>query len=246
MKTHHLRLAAMLASFSSALLITACQPAQDKNDALKSAKVEAEPSEAADTNAHDGHDMSSAMTSTGEVMADMNNDYMASMTKMHEEMSAATSYNDPDMAFAQGMLGHHLGAVDMAKIELKYGADAEMRQLAQDIIAAQEAEMATLKSWLATHTDAKLPTEDTEDFQKDYASGMDEMHDDMMKGIADPNPDMAFARGMLPHHVGAVDMAKVQLKYGKDEQLRQLAQNIIDAQELEIEQLKRWIDKSGA
>lgn len=44
--------------------------------------------------------------------------------------------------------------------------------------------------------------------QKAYADGMNAMHGEMMLGIADPVPDMAFARGMLPHHIGAVDMAK--------------------------------------
>ena len=65
-------------------------------------------------------------------------------------------------------------------------------------------------------------------------------------GIADPNPDMAFARGMLPHHVGAVDMAKVQLKYGKDAEMRKLAQAVIDAQQSEIEQMQNWIAKQNS
>ena len=67
------------------------------------------------------------------------------------------------------------------------------------------------------------------------------MHDDMMLGIADPVPDMAFARGMLPHHMGAVDMAKIQLKYGTDAEMRKLAQDIIDAQQSEIERMQNWI-----
>ncbi|MDN5892236.1 MAG: DUF305 domain-containing protein, partial [Psychrobacter sp.] len=52
----------------------------------------------------------------------------------------------------------------------------------------------------------------------------------------------AFARGMLPHHVGAVDMAEVQLKYGKNKEMRKLAQEIIDAQQPEIEQMQSWIN----
>ncbi len=67
----------------------------------------------------------------------------------------------------------------------------------------------------------------------------------MMAGIADPKPDMAFARGMLPHHKGAVDMAEVELKYGKDAEMRELAQAVIDAQQAEIEQMQNWIAKNG-
>ena len=56
---------------------------------------------------------------------------------------------------------------------------------------------------------------------------------------------MAFARGMLPHHRGAVDMAEVQLEYGKDPEMLQLAQEIIAAQQSEIEQMQNWIKANG-
>jgi len=239
------RLSVIAVGTITALLLSACQPAKNETEVTTSdAPVsELENQTASQANPHATHDMSADMASDDAAMSAMHQEYTASMTKMHEEMMVGMSYNDPDMAFAQGMLGHHIGAVDMAKIQLKYGTDAEMRKLAQDIIDAQQSEIATMKSWLANHSDAQAPTPDTEDMQKDYADGMDEMHEDMMEGIADPRPDMAFARGMLPHHVGAVDMAKVQLKYGKDEQLRKLAQDIIDAQEPEIKQMESWIDR---
>jgi len=77
--------------------------------------------------------------------------------------------------------------------------------------------------------------------QQAYARSMDVLHGDMVLGIADPVPDIAFARGMLPHHMGAVDMAKIQLKYGTNEEMRQLAQEIIDDQKPEITLMQNWL-----
>lgn len=56
---------------------------------------------------------------------------------------------DVDVDFAQMMIPHHQGAIDMAKAELASGKDPELRQLAEKIIAAQEKEIAFLKEWLA-------------------------------------------------------------------------------------------------
>lgn len=67
------------------------------------------------------------------------------------------------------------------------------------------------------------------------------MHDKMVRGSARHDADTAFAAGMLLHHPGAVDMAKIQLQYGKDPELLRLAQQIIDARRKVITQLPRWL-----
>ena len=70
----------------------------------------------------------------------------------------------------------------------------------------------------------------------------------MMKGInvkPTGQPDKDFVLKMLPRHQGAVDMAKVELQFGTDPELRQLATDIIAAQEKEIAQMRAWFERNG-
>lgn len=70
------------------------------------------------------------------------------------------------------------------------------------------------------------------------------MHGDMAVDYTG-NADVDFVRGMIPHHQGAIDMAKVQLEYGKDPEIRKLAEEVIKAQEAEISMMKEWLKSKG-
>ena len=245
------RFALFASGVSAALLLSACQPKADDSEinAIQDdvAVTTEQPDSHDEKDAHAGHDVMTAdTTSDATPMTDMLKDYTKSMTDMHNEMMVGMAYNDPDTAFAKSMLGHHRGAVDMAKIELKYGTDETMRALAQDIMDSQQLEIDILNKWLASHPDTPKLKPNTEAMQQAYANGMDTMHADMTAGIADPVADMAFARGMLPHHRSAVDMAKIQLQYGTDKEMRKLAQDIIDAQQPEIELIESWIARTSS
>src|SRR4029077_6486374 len=72
-------------------------------------------------------------------------------------------------------------------------------------------------------------------------ASMEQMHMAMGAVQRSGNSDVDFVRLMLPHHQAAIDMAKTQLLYGKDAQMRRLAQEIITDQQLEIELMQRWL-----
>ena len=75
------------------------------------------------------------------------------------------------------------------------------------------------------------------------AEAMAIMDRDMMKEKSQNNPDVDFAVMMIPHHQGAIDMAKVLLLHGKDPEMKNLALQIITDQQTEIDQMKAWLKR---
>ncbi|WP_421591859.1 CopM family metallochaperone [Shinella sp. M27] len=97
----------------------------------------------ADHSAHQGMTMDAPEDSSPSTQA-----FIDANAKMHAAMAIDFTGN-ADVDFVRGMIAHHQGAIDMAKVELEHGKDADIRKLAQDVITAQEGEIAMMKEWLA-------------------------------------------------------------------------------------------------
>lgn len=77
-------------------------------------------------------------------------------------------------------------------------------------------------------------------YRQEMEAAHKKMMEDMMAMKSTGDPDKDFVMMMIPHHQGAIDMAEVELKYGKDPALKKMAQKIIDAQQREIDDFKKW------
>lgn len=82
-------------------------------------------------------------------------------------------------------------------------------------------------------------------FQMEMMHSMQIMQENMMSPAMSGNPDRDFINMMIPHHQGAVDMAKIELKYGKNEKLRHMSEEIIKAQEKEIHEMTEILSQMG-
>lgn len=152
-------------------------------------------------------------------------------------------FNDADVAFAQMMIPHHEQATAMAELAPERAGD-EVQTLAEEIQAAQGPEIeqmnALLESW------GQEPMEDMEDMDHEDMSGM--MSEEQMaelEGAEGEEFDTMFLQMMIEHHEGAVEMAQTELDEGVNPEARDLAQQIIDDQDAEIEQMNEMLGAEG-
>lgn len=97
----------------------------------------------------DDHEMMEGMDHSKMMMS--GGIYDGAMKTMHEGMMAVRPTGDADVDFVQGMIPHHQGAIDMAKVVLEKGTDPEIKKLAEGIVKAQESEIKLMNDWLAAH-----------------------------------------------------------------------------------------------
>ncbi|ODH01118.1 DUF305 domain-containing protein [Nostoc sp. KVJ20] len=150
-----------------------------------------------------------------------------------------------DLRFIDAMILHHQGAVEMAKEAQQKSKRPEIKKLADDIIKSQNQEITQMKQW----RQAWYPSAGNKPMAHNSQMGhMMEMSSDQMQammmsqdlGAADAEFDLRFINAMIPHHEGAVTMAKDVLSKSKRPEVKQLAQEIIKAQNTEIKQMQQW------
>ena len=135
-----------------------------------------------------------------------------------------------DAQFIDSMIAHHEGAIAMAKQALQEAERPEIKTLAEAIVTAQEQEIVQLREW----REAWYP-----DLPETEGMGMD-MGDMEVSNDTNRPFDQRFIEAMIPHHEGAIAMAKDAQQKAEHQEIKDLAQNIITAQEAEIAQMKQW------
>lgn len=213
---------------------------------LFSSPVFATGSSVNDISKHSEHTMKQEVKSGkkyGKKCKGAKHEYLLASQKMHHAMMFSYS-GDADVDFVRGMIPHHQGAIDMARIELKYGKDESLKELAKRIILAQEEEIGFMQNWLrGRNSSYKASDADSKISTVEYKKTMEDMHKNMSIKYTG-NADVDFATGMIPHHQGAIDMAWVAKKEGVAPELREMLDNVIISQGQEIELMKDWLSNN--
>ena len=164
---------------------------------------------------------------------------------MNHNMSLGPADTQYDLRFIDGMMLHHQGAVEMAKEALSKSKRPEMKQLAQEIITAQKKEIDQMQKWRKAWYPKAGNTPIAWYPEMKHSMEMSTMQKQSMMmsmnlGKGDAKFDLRFIDGMIPHHQGAVEMAKDALNKSQRPEIKQLAKDIIASQQLEIDQMKQW------
>ncbi|WP_116049713.1 DUF305 domain-containing protein [Amycolatopsis palatopharyngis] len=143
-------------------------------------------------------------------------------------------FNQADTAFAQQMIPHHQQAVDMAEMVASRTANPEVVELAAQIQQAQAPEIEKMTSWLKAWG-APLPMPAMDGMDHGEMPGM--MSSEVMAELEQAKEgdfDRLWLEMMIEHHNGAIEMSNTQLQQGVNAEAKELAQEIIDAQQVEI------------
>lgn len=152
-----------------------------------------------------------------------------------------------DQMFINMMVPHHQGAVEMAKIAQQRAEHAEIKQMAEQIISSQQEEITQLKGWKQqwygssdTPMMSEMPMMEEMPSMGGAGHTMNMQADvDALKNALEPF-DLAFIDAMILHHQSAVVTANLALTQANQEALKQMAQKMIGAQQIEIDQLTEW------
>lgn len=176
-----------------------------------------------------------------------NNYGMMRMMGMGQGSNRSPMASSLDQHFIEQMIPHHEGAIEMAQLAQERSQRSEILSLADAIIKSQSEEITQMQAWYKDWYGVAVPV----DSVVGMGMGRGMMHGGMMGGETSDieslktatNFDEAFLQEMIPHHQMAVMMAQMLLSGTDRPEMKQLGQDIINAQETEIEQMRTWLSE---
>ncbi len=151
---------------------------------------------------------------------------------------ATANPNDADVTFVQTIIPHHEQAIRMAKFVDSRTERPELHTLAGAILRTHVEELTLMRSWLRQWGQSEKAGTDQGETTMPGMLPEDEIVD--LMGRTEVQFDLAFADLLRQHHRGAIELAQTELRAGFLPQVKELAQQVIDARQREVDQLARW------
>lgn len=161
-----------------------------------------------------------------------------------QQTPGQAAHNQADVTFAQGMVPHHQQAVEMSRMAVDRAQSPEVKKLAEQIQAAQGPEIEKLNGWLKSWGAEASTGMPGMDHGGHGGSGGGMMSPEEMNELGQGSGaefDQAFLSMMIKHHEGAIEMARTELSAGQYPEAKQMAQQIIDTQQAEIDTMKQLL-----
>ncbi|HRO93992.1 DUF305 domain-containing protein [Citricoccus sp.] len=226
-------------ALASALALAGCATGtEDENAGSETTATSSAPATTSEATVTDSPTASATATGTA--------------TDSAEEISA--EHNDADIMFARMMIPHHQQAIEMSEIMLaQQDQDAQIRQLAEQIKAAQGPEIDRMNAMLSAWGQEPMGMGDMGNMNgMDHGSGsgmsgmMSQEDLDRLEAATGDEAARLFLDGMIEHHKGAVDMAQDEVDNGQNPQAVALAEQVIKDQEFEITQMEQMLQELPA
>lgn len=146
-----------------------------------------------------------------------------------DEEAASGAGNAADRAFLEGMIPHHESGVELGKLAARLSEHDELKELGENVDEVQAEEAEQMK---AAHE--RL-------FGEPFPEGEHAMGEEALAELENADPfDSAFIDELIPHHQDAIKMAREEIAGGSDEELQELAGNIVETQSKEIKDMNEW------
>ena len=156
-----------------------------------------------------------------------------------DQMKEMRSLGSNDKDFAAMMKIHHMGATEMARLQVAQGTNQQVKDMAQKMLSDQQKEIGQLDAFLNNNNQNSVGQEKSSPFYDRVMKEMKSMKMDDMNHSG--SIDQQFVQMMIPHHQGGIAMANLYLENGaQDQTLKSIANKIKTDQQKEIQQMQAW------
>jgi uncharacterized protein (DUF305 family) len=181
---------------------------------------------------------SNMMNSSG--MMNMDHSMMQTMNSTLKNIKGMNPSGDFDCDYANMMILHHQSAIAASDLEMEKGADERMKMMAKNIKKEHSEEITKMHAIL-NNFKVIAPDNEPVKMHQELNESMQFMMDQMNGVKMTNNTDKNYAMMMISHHKSALKMAQYELKYGKQPELKKMAQHMVDTQENEIKQFEEML-----